>query len=111
MEDFGGELPTNMFDIGNSRTSTYNEYCREKELEIHPAKFPQQIPEFFIKMLTDKGDRVYDPFGGSCTTGVAAEGLGRKWICTDLEREYLLGAKGWFGEDYLKAINKKKKRK
>jgi site-specific DNA-methyltransferase (cytosine-N4-specific) len=111
VDDFGGEVPTNLFDLGNSRTSAYNEYCREKKLEIHPAKFPQQIPEFFIKMLTDKGDKVYDPFGGSCTTGVAAEGLGRKWICTDLEREYLLGAKGWFGEDYLKAINKKKKRK
>ena len=58
----------------------------------HPARFPAAIPEFFIRMLTDMGDRVVDPFAGSCVTGEVAERLKRKWLCCDLVDEYLRGA-------------------
>ena len=44
-------------------------------------------------MLSDKGDFVFDPFGGSCVTGEAAEKLKRKWVCVELEQEYLKGGK------------------
>ncbi|MDG2228958.1 MAG: site-specific DNA-methyltransferase [Gammaproteobacteria bacterium] len=88
--------PTNHFKVPNSIESNYNKYCRKKGYKIHPAKFPPFLPEFFIKMTTDKGDTVYDPFGGSCTTGYMAEKLERNWICTDLDDEFLRGAKGWF---------------
>ena len=47
----------------------------------------------FIRMLTDEGDTVLDPFGGSCVTGEASEKLNRKWICVELEKEYIEGAK------------------
>ena len=103
-----GMIPDNMFDMSNSGTNPYNEYCRKHNLKLHPAKFPQQLPDFFIRLLTDKGDLVYDPFAGSCTTGISAESLGRKWICTDLEEDYLKGGKGWFGENYLESLNRKK---
>src|SRR5206468_12013029 len=49
--------------------------CREKGLPIHPARFPATIPEYFIRLLTDPGDAVVDPFAGSCVTGEAAAGL------------------------------------
>ena len=55
----------------------------------HPARFPSEVPAFFIKMLTDEGDTVLDIFGGSNTTGFAAEALGRKWLTFDLNRDYL----------------------
>jgi hypothetical protein len=42
-----------------------------------PARFPTALPEFFIKLLTEPGDHVLDPFAGSNTTGEAAESLGR----------------------------------
>ncbi|WP_200868651.1 DNA methyltransferase [Bacillus cihuensis] len=38
-------------------------------IKPHPARFPNELPSFFIKFLTDPGDVVYDPFGGSCVTG------------------------------------------
>jgi site-specific DNA-methyltransferase (cytosine-N4-specific) len=71
-------------------------YCQERGLKPHPARFPADIPEYFIRMLTDEGDFVFDPFGGSCITGEVAERLGRRWTCVELLEEYLKGAVGRF---------------
>ena len=54
----------------------------------HPAAFPKALPEWFIRLFTDEGDTVLDPFGGSGTTLVAAIGLGRKAIGIDTQAEY-----------------------
>jgi site-specific DNA-methyltransferase (cytosine-N4-specific) len=43
-------------------------------------------------MLTDQGDLVVDPFGGSCVTGEVAERLSRRWVCIEMMEEYLAGA-------------------
>jgi site-specific DNA-methyltransferase (cytosine-N4-specific) len=51
------------------------------------------LPEFFIKLLTDEGDTVIDPFAGSNTTGVVAEGLNRQWIAMEQKPEYLDASK------------------
>ena len=55
---------------------------------FHPARFPVSLPSFFIRLLTMPGQLVVDPFGGSGTTGVAAEVLGRKWILTEIDPRY-----------------------
>ncbi len=55
----------------------------------HPARFPLQIPSFFISFLTEPGDVVVDPFAGSNSTGQAAEDLGRRWKAFELHRYYL----------------------
>lgn len=55
----------------------------------HPARFPAELPAFFIKMLTDEDDVVLDIFGGSNTTGFTAEALKRKWMTFEISREYL----------------------
>lgn len=44
---------------------------------------------FFIKFLTEPGDRVLDIFAGSNTTGFVAEELERKWIAFEEELPYL----------------------
>ena len=54
----------------------------------HPAAYPMKLPEFFIKLLTDPGDLVYDPFMGSGTTAYAAASLGRRWIGSEISAEY-----------------------
>jgi DNA modification methylase len=51
----------------------------------HPAAYPVELPARAIKMHTREGDTVLDPFGGSGTTLVACEQLGR--ICRTIERE------------------------
>lgn len=49
----------------------------------HPAVFPIALPQFVIEAYTDVGDTVYEPFGGSGTTMLAAERTGR--ICRSVE--------------------------
>ena len=46
----------------------------------HSAPFPNWLPEFFIKLFTDAGDLVVDPFAGGGTTVRTAAILGRKGI-------------------------------
>ena len=92
-KDNGGAVPPNLLAVANTEsTSRYQEYCRDNNLPIHPARFPAAIPEYFIRMLTDPGDLVVDPFAGSCVTGAVADALKRKWICCELSEEYLQGA-------------------
>jgi len=54
----------------------------------HPARFPIELPTFFIKLLTQPGQIVFDPFAGTCTTALAAEQLRRKWLMTELDPKY-----------------------
>jgi DNA modification methylase len=88
------ETPTEMLKMGNNASNDgYTKKCKEAEIKIHPARFPAQLPEFFVKLLTDEGDLVVDPFGGSMTTGSVCEALNRRWIGIDNVQEYLDGAR------------------
>ena len=87
--DNGGAIPSNMLQIPNTDSnSSYLRLCKMLGLASHPARFPNALPEFFIKFLTDPEDMVLDIFSGSNTTGQAAEMLGRRWLSMDLDREY-----------------------
>ncbi len=55
----------------------------------HSATFPLDLPTWFIKLFTQEGDIVLDPFVGSGTTGLAAIQLGRKYIGIDTNEEYI----------------------
>jgi hypothetical protein len=48
------------------------------------ACFKPQLPRFFIDLLTEEGDHVYDPFSGRGTTVIEAGLLGRKVIANDI---------------------------
>lgn len=93
----GGSIPQSVINIANTGFDTeYRDWCLEKNLEMHPARMPIGLSDFFIKFLTDPDDLVLDPFGGSCTTGKSAQLLDRRWICIEREEEYLKGALGRF---------------
>lgn len=96
-KDNGGSVPPNILAIANTEsTSHYQKYCRDNGLEIHPARFPALLPEYFIRLLTERGDFVLDPFAGSCVTGMVAESLGRRWTCIELNTGYLEGGRARF---------------
>ena len=98
-KDNGGAIPANILSFSNTRNyDPYQAYCRGNGIQFHPSRMPDELPEFFIKFLTDKGDIVLDPFGGSNTTGAAAERLERKWIAIEPTSEYILGSLGRFNE-------------
>jgi len=91
--DNGGSVPPNLLAVANTESNgRYQDFCRAKALPIHPARYPAALPEYFIRLLTDRGDVVLDPFAGSCVTGAVAENLGRRWICCELDTAYLEGA-------------------
>ena len=99
-KDNGGAIPSNLLQLSNSESNgAYLRLCKAHETRPHPARFPRELPEFFIKFLTDPGDTVVDIFGGSGTTGEAAERLGRKWITIDLVHEYVRSSAFRFASD------------
>lgn len=95
----GGSVPSNLLALANTESNgRYQDYCREKGLPIHPARYPAILPEYFIRLLTDPGDVVLDPFAGSCVTGEAAQYTKRRWICCEISESYLRGALARFQE-------------
>ena len=91
--DNKASIPPNIIAVPNTESNSYYlRYCKEHGLPQHPARFPAVLPEYFIRMLTDQGDMVFDPFAGSCVTGEVAERLKRRWMCCDLVEDYLNGA-------------------
>lgn len=98
--DNGAAIPPNLIAVPNTESNSfYLRYCEEQGLTSHPARYPAELPEYFIRMLTDPGDLVIDPFAGSCVTGEVAERLERKWVCMELIEDYLKGAVGRFVRD------------
>lgn len=88
--DNGGAIPSNLLEIPNTESnSSYIQICKSTSILPHPARFPQKLPMFFIKFLTEPGDQVLDIFAGSNTTGFVAEELERKWIAFEEELTYL----------------------
>ena len=52
-----------------------------------------------IRMLTNAGDLVVDPFAGSCVTGEVCERTMRRWVCVELLHDYCEAALGRFVRD------------
>lgn len=97
LKDNGGAIPSNVLTYSNTLSGdAYQTYCRDKNYQLHPARMPIDLAKFFIKFLTDPGDLVLDPFGGSNTTGAAAEHLERYWIAVEASEEYIKGSRGRF---------------
>ena len=55
----------------------------------HPAVFPMALPEFVIEAFTDAGDGVFEPFGGSGSTLLAAQRTGRMARVVEIAPEYV----------------------
>src|SRR5262249_60247698 len=77
--DNGGATPPNILTVPTTRSyDLYIRRCKAAGLPVHPARFPAEIPEFFIRFLTGARQLVVDPFAGSNVTGEVAERLGRR---------------------------------
>jgi DNA modification methylase len=65
----------------------------------HTAPFPEDIPEYAVRMFTYKGEKVLDPFAGSFTAPKVAAKLGRIGIGVELNKKM-------FGKDIKKHLEK-----
>lgn len=97
--DNDGSLPDNLLEIANTHSNTaYLRACRALDEDPHPARFPPELPRFFIEFLTDPDDIVLDIFAGSNTTGQLAESLERRWLAFEENEDYLENSKLRFVE-------------
>ena len=96
-KDNGGAIPSNVLVVTNTQANDeYMNYCRRRGLALQPSRMPRELPEFFIRFLTEERDLVLDPFAGSNTTGAVAESLGRRWVSIEPNPGYVRGSKGRF---------------
>ena len=71
------------------RYVTGNGYSTEdKFAHLHPAIFPEQLASDHILTWTNEGDIVYDNFAGSGTVLKMAKQLNRKYIGSEIVKEY-----------------------
>ena len=61
----------------------------KRDRDAHPCQLPEKLMERIIKLTTRPGDVVFDPFGGAGTTAIAALKLGRKFVVTELDPDYV----------------------
>ena len=81
--------PTNVLNLATE--------CNNKK---HSAAFPEELPEWFIKLFTKEGDMVLDPFAGSGTTLFVAERMGRSAIGIEIMEDYYQMIKNQLEEPY-----------
>lgn len=86
-----GTIPKNVLQMGHAcrAQQLVKANARERGLLPHGAPMPLALAEFLVKYLTRPDQLVVDMFGGSLTTGHAAERHGRRWICTERQWDYI----------------------
>jgi hypothetical protein len=55
---------------------------------IHTNQKPLKLVELTTRLCTDEGDVIWEPFGGLCTTAIAAHRLGRKCYSAEIQEEF-----------------------
>lgn len=88
-----GRIPKNVLEFGHRCAAqlAYKKAVKAMGLPAHGAPMPLKLASFLIEFLSEQGDLIADPFGGSFTTADAAERLGRRWLSTEVMVEYVLG--------------------
>ena len=65
----------------------------KERVQWHPCQLPEALLERIIKVSSNPGDLVFDPFTGSGTTLAAARRLGRRWLGCELSEDYAAKAR------------------
>jgi DNA modification methylase len=87
---FNGK-PVNEYGIDNNIwkiKNGMNKSTKDKVAFNHPAIFPEELVDRHIKTWSNKNDIIYDPFMGSGTTAKLAILNNRKYIGSELVRDY-----------------------
>lgn len=88
--DVTGKLGTD-YEIGVGYPKTILEFPRPNNLTdggLHPSQKPIDLFRYLIKTYTNPGETVFDGYSGSGTTAMACIKEGRKFIGSELNKEY-----------------------
>ena len=98
--EFGKDKIMNINPLGSKPTGVFRfDNAGVLKGAKHPAPFHPDLPKWFIKFLTNKGDIVLDPFMGGGTTAEVALDLGRDYIGFEKNKTYV--------EELVKSIENK----
>jgi len=61
----------------------------KRDRDYHPCQLPEKLLDRIIRLTTDPGDKVFDPFAGVGTTAVVAKRLGRDFLTTEIDPTYV----------------------
>jgi adenine-specific DNA-methyltransferase len=81
-------LGKNPSDVWEFPKVTTGKKRSSKERTGHPAQFPLKVVERIIQASSNQVEIVLDPFAGSCSTGIAAFGLGRLFVGFEIRQDY-----------------------
>lgn len=95
-----GRIPRNVLEITHrcSYTDKLRAEATKQGLPLHGATFPLKLPQFLVQYLSEEEDLVVDFCAGWMKTARAAEEHKRRWLCTEKEAEYVLGAANGFAD-------------
>ncbi len=89
-------FPHNVLDFENEHylePTTLLHFATECTNRNHSAVFPLELPSWFIRLFTRKGNIILDPFMGVGTTAIAAKLLDRRYLGTEIMAEYITEAR------------------
>lgn len=72
---------------GNRYPKNIIQFNRDGE-KLHPTQKPLKLMQYLVNTYSLKDDIIYDSYSGSGTTAVACHNLGRKYICSELNKDY-----------------------
>jgi site-specific DNA-methyltransferase (adenine-specific) len=61
----------------------------KRDRDAHPCQLPEKLMERIIRLTTNRGGLVFDPFCGAGTTAIAAVKLGRHFVTTECDPNYV----------------------
>ena len=82
-----GKVPDDVWSFSRV-CGTFNE-----RVKWHPCQMPERLLERIVRVSSNEGDLVLDPFSGSGTTAVVAARLKRQYFGTDLSKQYVANAR------------------
>lgn len=86
-----GILPQNLISFrpfNKAKKDVSGQGSLDRNNVKHPTVKPTNMLEYLIKLCTNEGDVVLDPFMGSGTTGLACQNTNRRFIGIELDADY-----------------------
>ena len=81
----------------------------ETSNKSHSAAFPRSLPNWFIRLFTDKDDWILDPFLGSGTTCEVSQKLGRNSVGIEIIKDYVDAVRGNLARENYRLLEEKRK--
>jgi len=99
--EYSMEHAISLFDMPSNIIDQRNLPSTHRDRLDHPCQMPVEVPMQLIKLVTNPGDTILEPFNGTGTTAHAATVLGRNCVSCELSPDYAMMAWDRLTRDYV----------